>query len=207
MVQLPKICKEQLSGDQLDDQLENENITTPTFGNDNLNSSSSSNEANSQQKEEPLLVEIRDTLTGEVTTQKMQADRVWNLEKNKKIVVELNGDGQGSDNGSNLLVRFLGKLSQKSIICPISVERWDRMPEAKNRLQWQLVEENFEFDYAIGIKWVMRTLRDRWRSYKYTLRNQTFYLAKVRNKYLLILLQTWILLIGLLLCITIKKRR
>ncbi|XP_059297524.1 uncharacterized protein LOC132050327 isoform X3 [Lycium ferocissimum] len=144
MVQLPKICKEQLSGDQLDDQLENENITTPTFGNDNLNSSSSSNEANSQQKEEPLLVEIRDTLTGEVTTQKMQADRVWNLEKNKKIVVELNGDGQGSDNGSNLLVRFLGKLSQKSIICPISVERWDRMPEAKNRLQWQLVETQSE---------------------------------------------------------------
>ncbi|XP_060201834.1 uncharacterized protein LOC132630263 [Lycium barbarum] len=176
--------QQQLSGDQLDDQLENENITTPTFGNDNLNSSSSSNEANSQQKEEPLLVEIKDTLTGEVTTQKMQADRVWNLEKNKKIVVELNGDGQGSNNGSNLLVRFLGKLSQKSIICPISVERWDRMPEAKNRLQWQLVEENFEFDYAIGIKWVMRTLHDRWRSYKYALRNQTFYPSKSKEQIL-----------------------
>ncbi|XP_060215653.1 uncharacterized protein LOC132642528 isoform X1 [Lycium barbarum] len=99
-------------------------------------------------------------------------------------MVELNGDGQGSDNGSNLLVRFLGKLSQKSIICPISVERWDRMPDAKNRLQWQLIEENFEFDYAVGIKWVMHTLRDRWRAYKYTLRNKTFYPNKSKEEIL-----------------------
>ncbi|XP_059301675.1 uncharacterized protein LOC132053605 [Lycium ferocissimum] len=76
--------QQQISGYQLDDQLDNENLTTHTFGNDNLNSSSSSNEANSKNKEEPLLVKIKDILTGEVTTEKMQADRVWNLEKNKK---------------------------------------------------------------------------------------------------------------------------
>lgn len=133
--------------------------------------------------------------------------KLWNLEKNKKIMVELNGDGQGSDNGSNLLVRFLGKLSQKSVFCPISVVRWDRMPEAKTRLQWQIIEVNFEFDYAVGIKWVMHSLCERWRAYKYKLRCERFYLTKVRKRYLLILLQTWILMIGLLLFITIKRIR
>jgi len=36
-------------------------------------------------------------------------------------MVEL-GDEKGSDNGSNLLVRFLGKLSQMFVFCPIFVE-------------------------------------------------------------------------------------
>lgn len=176
--------QQQFHGDQPDEQLENENIITPTLRDSNINASSSSNEANTQEKEEPLVVKIKDTLTGEVTTQKMQPDRVWNLEKNKKMMVELNGDGQGSDNGSNLLVRFLGKLSQKSVFCPISVERWDRMPKAKTHLQWQLIEENFEFDYAIGIKWVMHSLRDRWRAYKYKLRCDHFYPNKSKEEIL-----------------------
>ncbi|KAM3216535.1 hypothetical protein P3L10_025976 [Capsicum annuum] len=46
---------------------------------------------------------MTNTSIGEVTMQKMQVDRVWNLEKNKKVMVKLNGDGQESDNGSNLL--------------------------------------------------------------------------------------------------------
>ncbi|KAH0704352.1 hypothetical protein KY285_018630 [Solanum tuberosum] len=176
--------QQQVNGDQQEDQLENENIITPTLSDNNLNSSSSSNEANTQEKEEPLVVKIKDTSTGEVTTQKMQPDRVWNLEKNQKIMVELNGDGQGSDNGSNLLVRFLGKLSQKSVFCPISVQRWDRTPEEKTRLQWQLIEENFEFDYVVGIKWVMHSLRDRWRAYKYKLRCDHFYPKKRKEEIL-----------------------
>ncbi|KAM3398541.1 hypothetical protein P3S68_002057 [Capsicum galapagoense] len=66
---------------QQEDHVVNENTETPTLSLDNLISSSSSNEASSQVKEEPLLVQIKDTSTGEVTTRKMQADRVWNLEK------------------------------------------------------------------------------------------------------------------------------
>ncbi|KAH0707702.1 hypothetical protein KY285_012254 [Solanum tuberosum] len=77
-------------------------------------------------------------------------------------MVELNGNGQGSVNGSNLLVRFLQKLSQKSIFCPISDERWDRMPEAKIRPQWQLIE----------------------RAYKYKLRCEHFYPNKVKEEIL-----------------------
>ncbi|KAF3669245.1 hypothetical protein FXO38_07673, partial [Capsicum annuum] len=61
--------------DQQDEHIVNENIETPTLSIDNLVSYSSSNEASSQVKEEPLLVQIKDTSTGEVTTQKMQADR------------------------------------------------------------------------------------------------------------------------------------
>ncbi|CAL0319802.1 unnamed protein product [Lupinus luteus] len=36
----------------------------------------------------------------------MQAIQVWHLEKTKKVIVELNGYGQGNDNGSNLLENF-----------------------------------------------------------------------------------------------------
>ncbi|KAM3303452.1 hypothetical protein P3S67_014482 [Capsicum chacoense] len=118
----------------------NDNMATPALIVDNLISSSSSNEASLQMKEEPLLTQIKDTSTGEVITQKMQVDRVWNLEKNKKVIVELKEDGQGSDNGSNLLVKFLGKLSQKSVFCLISVVRWDKMPKEKKQLMWDLIE-------------------------------------------------------------------
>ncbi|KAH0773602.1 hypothetical protein KY290_010739 [Solanum tuberosum] len=96
-------------------------------------------------------------------------------------MVELNGDGQGSDNGSKLLVRFFCKLFQKSVFCSISVERWDRMPEAKKRLQWLLIEDNFEFDYAVGIKWVMHSLCERWKAYKYKLRCERFYPNKSKE--------------------------
>ncbi|KAM3306144.1 hypothetical protein P3S67_013014 [Capsicum chacoense] len=170
--------------DQQEEHVVNENIETPTLSIDNLISSSSSNEASSQVKEEPLLVQIKDTSTGEVTTQKMQADQVWNLEKNKKVMVELNGDGQGSDNGSNLLVRFLGRLCQKSIFCPISFPRWDRMPKDKNQAMWEIIEEHFEFDYDSGVNWVMQSLHNKWRSYKYKLRNNKFYPNKSKQELL-----------------------
>ncbi|KAM3342498.1 hypothetical protein P3S68_027464 [Capsicum galapagoense] len=99
-------------------------------------------------------------------------------------MVELNGDGQGSDNGSNLLVRFLGRLSQKSIFYPISVVRWDRMPKEKKQLMWELIEEHFKFDYEAGVDWVMQSLRDRWKSFKYKLLNDNFYPNKSKEELL-----------------------
>ena len=81
-----------------------------------------------------------DTSTREITTCKMQANQVWHLEKTKKVIVEINGNGQGNDNGSNLLVRFLGKLAQNSTICPISMEKWHWMPIEKKVQQWKSIE-------------------------------------------------------------------
>ncbi|KAG5585585.1 hypothetical protein H5410_046019 [Solanum commersonii] len=46
------------------------------------------------------------------------------------------------------------------------------------------LKENFEFDYAIGIKWVMHSLRDRWRAYKYKLRCDHFYPNKSKEEIL-----------------------
>ncbi|XP_061347696.1 uncharacterized protein LOC133293176 isoform X2 [Gastrolobium bilobum] len=132
-------------------------------------------ETESQQKEEPLAVKVKDTSTGEIVTQKLQANQIWYLEKTEKVIVELNGNGQGMDSGSNLLVRFLGKLSQNSKVCPLSVERWNQMPEDNSLQQWNYIAENFEFDYAAGIKWVMSTLGERWKAHKYRLRRKYFY--------------------------------
>lgn len=70
----------------------------------------------------------------------MVATQVWHLEKTKKVLVQINGNGQGNDSGSNLLVRFLGQLAQKSAFCPVSVERWDEMSENSSIEQWKCIE-------------------------------------------------------------------
>ncbi|XP_057740187.1 uncharacterized protein LOC130957336 [Arachis stenosperma] len=36
-------------------------------------------------------------------------------------------------------------------------------------------KENFEFDYATGVKWALRTLGDRWKAHKYNLRGECFF--------------------------------
>ncbi|XP_019439044.1 PREDICTED: uncharacterized protein LOC109344745 [Lupinus angustifolius] len=84
------------------------NTNDASYGDDNFETSSNSNETQSKDREEPLFVKVKDTSSGEIETRKMQAIQVWHLEKTKKVIVELNGYGQGNDNGSNLLVRFLG---------------------------------------------------------------------------------------------------
>lgn len=87
-----------------------------------------------------LVYVMVDTCTGEIAIRKMVANQVWHLETTKKVIVEINGNGQGNDNGSNLLVRFLGKLAQISTICPLSVERWDWMPKKSSIAQWKYIE-------------------------------------------------------------------
>jgi hypothetical protein len=81
-----------------------------------------------------------DTSTGEITIQRMVVKQVWHLGKTKKVMVEIGGNGQGIDNGSNLLVRFLGDLAQKSAFCHVSIERWDSMPVENGLAQWKCIE-------------------------------------------------------------------
>jgi hypothetical protein len=83
---------------------------------------------------------ILDTITNEITIRRMVANQVWHLEKTKKVMVEIGGDGPGIDDGSNLLVRYLGKLATKSAFCPVSIETWDLMPIENGRAQWKSIE-------------------------------------------------------------------
>ncbi|MED6113414.1 hypothetical protein PIB30_070560 [Stylosanthes scabra] len=39
--------------------------------------------------------------------------------------MELDANGQGKDNSSNLFVRFLGQVARRITFCPISIKRWD----------------------------------------------------------------------------------
>ncbi|RYR26374.1 hypothetical protein Ahy_B02g060614 isoform D [Arachis hypogaea] len=43
--------------------------------------------------------------------------------------MELDADGQGQDNGSNLFVKFFGQVARRIKFSPISIKRWDKMPE------------------------------------------------------------------------------
>ncbi|KAK2410460.1 hypothetical protein QL285_045823 [Trifolium repens] len=166
------------------DQMANVDITNNSIENATFDSSSFPNETVSQQKEEPLLIKVRDTSTGEITIQRMVVKQVWHLGKTKKVMVEIGGNGQGIDNGSNLLVRFLGDLAQKSAFCPVSIERWDSMPVENGLTQWKCIEDHFEFDYVAGVKWAWSTLGERWKAYKYKLRCQHFYPNKSKEEIL-----------------------
>lgn len=170
--------------DQLDDQFTNVDMTDNSIENDIFDSSSCPNETVPQLKEEPLLVKVRDTITNEITIRRMVANQVWHLEKTKKVMVEIGGDGPGIDDGSNLLVRYLGKLATKSAFCPVSIETWDLMPIENGRAQWKSIEDRFEFDYAAGINWIWSSLGERWRAYKYKLRCDHFYPRKSKEEIL-----------------------
>ncbi|KAK7268673.1 hypothetical protein RIF29_21379 [Crotalaria pallida] len=161
---------------------ETEEALVPLSDDDNLIASTSQTKAKKQKKFDPLLVQIIDIETKETSLRKMTADEVWDLEKNLKIVVQLNGNGQGEDNGSNLLVRFLGKLSKDQTICPISIKGWPKMPKDKTYQQWKYIEDHFLFDYAAGCKWVMGNLGDKWRTHKYNLRRDYFSPNKTKEE-------------------------
>ena len=60
--------------------------------------------------------------------------------KIEKVIVELNGDRQGNNNGSNLLVMFLDEMAHRLAIFPISIKRWDLMLEDNRKKQWELIE-------------------------------------------------------------------
>ncbi|KAF3638468.1 hypothetical protein FXO38_23211 [Capsicum annuum] len=49
---------------------------------------------------------------------------------------------------------------------------------------WELIEEHFKFDYEAGVDWVMQSLRDRWKSFKYKLLNDNFYPNKSKEELL-----------------------
>ncbi|RYQ95169.1 hypothetical protein Ahy_B08g090226 [Arachis hypogaea] len=100
---------------------------------------------NKRDENEPLLVKLKrrchlgvELISAEMVTQSLihlcwknhlTAIQVWALKKGEKVMMELDADGQGRDNGANLFVRFLGQVARQIMFCPISIKRWDKMPE------------------------------------------------------------------------------
>ncbi|RYR48634.1 hypothetical protein Ahy_A07g034683 [Arachis hypogaea] len=101
---------------------------------------------------DPLVVNIKDTSTGEITARKMTAIQVWHLKKEEKWPVEQRYVQFQFKDGFRCL-----KTTQKS---------------SGTTLKY----ENFEFDYAAGIKWAL--------TYKYLLRNIYFYPNKTKEEIL-----------------------
>ncbi|RYR47086.1 hypothetical protein Ahy_A07g033016 [Arachis hypogaea] len=65
------------------------------------------------------------------------------FEKEEKVMMELDGHGQGQDNGANLLVRFLGVMARRATLCPISIQRWDQMPEDNTKSSETILKKKF----------------------------------------------------------------
>ncbi|MED6210829.1 hypothetical protein PIB30_067848 [Stylosanthes scabra] len=93
---------------------------------------------------EPLLVNVKDISTEEIIIRKITAIQIWSLKKSEKVMMELDANGQGQDNGSNLFVRFLGQVARRIRFCPISLKRWDEMPEDNTKRQWDFIERKEE---------------------------------------------------------------
>jgi len=70
----------------------------------------------------------------------LTAKDIWHLEKNEKVKVSLNGNGHGDDDGSNLLVRFLGTIARNPRLCPLNIKNWHYMPKDKKTEQWKIIE-------------------------------------------------------------------
>ncbi|XP_058750398.1 uncharacterized protein LOC131623405 [Vicia villosa] len=157
------------------------NMTNSPSSDDTFDPSLNTNGDQLQQKEEPLLVKVKDMCTGEVITKKMIANQVWHLEKTKKVIVELNNFGQGDDSSSNLLVRFLAKLLKSLPTVLYQLKDGTRCLKNAAKINGN---DHFEFDYVAGIKWVRCTLGERWKAYKYKLRNQYFYPNKRKEEIL-----------------------
>ncbi|KAF7832227.1 uncharacterized protein G2W53_014560 [Senna tora] len=140
-VMLEELRSQQSNTNQHETQARQVETPSPPSSDGNTTPSLDGIESLPKEKDDPLLVQIIDTTTKEITTQKMTAKEVWHLDKNVKVMVELNGDGQGDDNGSNLLVRFLGKLARNSTLCPIHIENWKLVPRDKKAQLWKLIEK------------------------------------------------------------------
>ncbi|MED6209679.1 hypothetical protein PIB30_057056 [Stylosanthes scabra] len=133
---------------------------------------------------EPLFVNVKNTSFVKIIPRRITATQFWQLEKDEKVMMELDGYGQGRDNGANLFVRFLRQMARRIILCPISIKKWDEMPKDNKKKQWEYIEGNFEFNYAAGIKWALRIFGDRWKAYKYELRCRFFFPNKTKQQIL-----------------------
>ncbi|MQL85414.1 hypothetical protein Taro_017931, partial [Colocasia esculenta] len=98
---------------------------------------------------------------------------VHGLDNVKRIVVQINELGQPVGEGGHSLKLFLGTIARLSDKMSIDAPTWRAMSATHKDDVWEYVQR--KYDIPVYLKeWVMKDLDQKWRSWKYELRNKYF---------------------------------
>ncbi|MQL98690.1 hypothetical protein Taro_031404 [Colocasia esculenta] len=98
---------------------------------------------------------------------------VHGLDNGKRIVVQINELGQPVGEGGHSLKLFLGTISRLGDKMPIDAPTWRAMSATHKDDVWEYVQRKYDIPAYLK-EWVMKDLDQKWRSWKYELRNKYF---------------------------------
>ncbi|MQL70123.1 hypothetical protein Taro_002425 [Colocasia esculenta] len=98
---------------------------------------------------------------------------VHGLDNGKRIVVQINELGQPVGEGGHSLKLFLGTNARLGDKMPIDAPTWRAMSATHKDDVWEYVQRKYDIPAYLK-EWVMKDLDQKWRSWKYELRNKYF---------------------------------
>ncbi|MQL80600.1 hypothetical protein Taro_013042 [Colocasia esculenta] len=98
---------------------------------------------------------------------------VYGLDNGKRIVVQINELGQPVGEGGHSLKLFLGTIARLGDKMPIDAPTWRAMSATHKDDVWEYVQRKCDIPSYLK-EWVMKDLDQKWRSWKYELRNKYF---------------------------------
>ncbi|MQM20034.1 hypothetical protein Taro_053049, partial [Colocasia esculenta] len=98
---------------------------------------------------------------------------VHGLDNGKRIVVQINELGQPVGEGGHSLKLFLGTIARLGDKMPIDAPTWRAMSATHKDDVWKYVQRKCDIPTYLK-EWVMKDLDQKWRSWKYELRNKYF---------------------------------
>ncbi|MQM15408.1 hypothetical protein Taro_048355 [Colocasia esculenta] len=98
---------------------------------------------------------------------------VHGLDNGKRIVVQINELGQPVGEGGHSLKLFLGTIARLGDKMPIDAPTWRAMSATHKDDVLEYVQRKYDIPTYLK-EWVMKDLDQKWRSWKYELRNKYF---------------------------------
>ncbi|MQM07895.1 hypothetical protein Taro_040742, partial [Colocasia esculenta] len=98
---------------------------------------------------------------------------VHGLDNGKQIVVQINELGQPIGEGSHSLKLFLGTITRLADKMPIDAPTWRAMSATHKDDVWEYLQRKYDIPASLK-EWVIKDLDQKWRSWKYELRNKYF---------------------------------
>ncbi|MQM05452.1 hypothetical protein Taro_038260, partial [Colocasia esculenta] len=106
---------------------------------------------------------------------------VHGLDNGKRIVVQINELGQPVGKGGHSLKLFLGTIARLGDKMSIDAPTWRAMSATHKDDVWEYVQRKYDIPAYLK-EWVMKDLDQKWRSWKYELRNKYFDLTLKQNE-------------------------
>ncbi|AQK51661.1 hypothetical protein ZEAMMB73_Zm00001d049953 [Zea mays] len=105
---------------------------------------------------------------------------VWDLPKDKRILVKCNQLGQPIGKEGGLLGQFLGTIARNGGYCPIDVNDWRKIKKDSAETILQCIQTKFLYPRSCE-KWILKSIGRDWRKYKSILKKKLFSPKKKRS--------------------------